>query len=213
MIAIQPHKQQYSEVESLNHNIILKAKQMTKIKDNVKTTSIKPSEQHECHTSSFEIQEEKSPVTILNDWSRRVNKFKKGDNKLEVKYMFVNIAGHAHQPVFTYRCQVYDITGIYKKHKKLNYIIICFLNTILLNEIGEGSGFSKKEAKKKSAAQLLSKLCTKDNIFNISDVIKPSTTIGNNNNIEANENKSENEIITGGPLTMDDHSDKRNGEL
>lgn len=82
-----------------------------------------------------------------------------------------------------------------------------------MNEIAEGNGFSKKEAKQNSAAQLLTKLRTMDIENNINDVIKSNTTIGNNNNMEINENKSENEVSTGEPLMIDDHSDKSNKAL
>lgn len=82
-----------------------------------------------------------------------------------------------------------------------------------MNEIAEGNGFSKKEAKQNSASQLLTKLRTMDIENNINDVIKSITTIGNNNNMEINENKSENEISTGEPLMIDDHSDKSNKAL
>lgn len=113
MMAVQQNKLQYSEINLLNHYTIFKSKQITKIEDYMKTTSVKLSED-EYHTSSFEIQKVKSPITILNDWSRLVNKFRREDKTFKVIYMFLNISGYAHKPVFTYRCQVYDITGIYK---------------------------------------------------------------------------------------------------
>lgn len=92
------------------------------------------------------------------------------------------------------------------------FILLFVLNTVLLNEIAEGSGYSKKEAKRNSATQLLTKLSTMDTKINISDAITIPTTIGNNNsNIEVIENKSENEI-SGRPLIIDD-SDKSNKEL
>lgn len=77
-----------------------------------------------------------------------------------------------------------------------------------MNEIAEGNGFSKKEAKQNSAAQLLTKLRTMGNKIDFSDIIKSSTTIANNNNVEMIENKSENKISTGEPGMMDNHSDK-----
>lgn len=116
MITVQQLKRQYSEVEHSNHDTTSRSKQITKTENymekNVKTIIL--SEQHENHTTSFEIQVKKSPVTILNDWSRHVNKFRRESNTCKVTYMLVNIGGYAHKPVFTYRCQIYDITGIYK---------------------------------------------------------------------------------------------------
>lgn len=105
---------QSSEIKHLNHDIILESKQITKMEDCMETTTVKLSGQ-EHNTNPVEIKKVKSPTTILNDWSGRVNKFRKeGDRKCKVTYVLINISGQAHRPVFTYASQVYKITGIYK---------------------------------------------------------------------------------------------------
>lgn len=81
------------------------------------------SKRQDCHTSFFEIQEEKSHIIILSDWAARINTFREG-NKCPVTYVFTNIIGHAYKPVFTYRCRVYGVTtednGFLKKEAKRN---------------------------------------------------------------------------------------------
>lgn len=52
-----------------------------------------------------ETQLNKTPISLLNEWAMR------GKKKYVVSYSLIAINGNMNKPIFTYVCQVNDMTG------------------------------------------------------------------------------------------------------
>jgi len=80
------------------------------IKTNMNLENISDSH-YDWHIVTADTQQKKKPITLLNEWAQMSDG---GSNKKQtnVSYTLVAITGQAHQPIFTYVCQVHDKTGI-----------------------------------------------------------------------------------------------------
>lgn len=78
------------------------------VKDNLIITSVCNNE-CENRTVTLEVQQKKTPITLLNEWAMREGN--SCENKKFVLYELVAITGSGHRPIFTYKCQANDKTG------------------------------------------------------------------------------------------------------
>lgn len=124
---------------------------------NLENTNIDNNE-HEPETIIVETQQNKTAISLLNEWAMRGE----GKKSFTVSYVLVAITGHAHKPIFTYMCQTHNMKAL-------------------------GEGKSKKEAKQNAAAQMCEKLLSfKIDSVNDSDKVITSTT--STDNFEVSEN-------------------------
>jgi len=76
---------------------------------NLENTNIDNSE-HEPEPITVETQQNKTAISLLNEWAMRGGEEKK---PYIVSYVLVAITGHAHKPIFTFMCQTHNMKGIF----------------------------------------------------------------------------------------------------
>ncbi|XP_025198322.1 uncharacterized protein LOC112596755 [Melanaphis sacchari] len=148
---------------------------------NLNDTNVDKSE-HETKIIIAQTQKNKTAISLLNEWAMR------GEEKkpFVVSYLLVDVTGHAHNPRFTFMCQVYNIKAY-------------------------GDGKSKKEAKQNAAARMCEKLFDfKIDFLNNNDKMITSTTI---DNFEVNENDTFLSSIEGSQIIDETNSDMSDEKL
>ncbi|CAH1731600.1 unnamed protein product [Aphis gossypii] len=184
---------QYRHHISLDNRILSEQSPSTRNKlkneDNItnnlhdlENTNIDNSE-HESKTMIAKTQENKSPISVLNQWAVGG----KGKKSIAVSYVLTGVTGQSHKPIYTYMCQIHNTTAL-------------------------GEGNSKKEAKRNAAAQMCEKLFDfKINSLNDNDKIITSTTT--TDNFEVNENDTVLSITEGSQIIDETNSDISDEEL
>lgn len=85
---------------------------------NLENTNIDNSE-HKSEPITVETQQNKTAISLLNEWAMRGGEEKK---PYIVSYVLVAITGHAHKPIFTFMCQTHNMKG------SLIFLILFYLN-------------------------------------------------------------------------------------